>query len=115
MRILCVEDSAVDRAWLRAALTGHDVSIAATGAEAIRIAREQGPFDLAVVDYFLPDAEGEVCDYLAVLHGLPAVVFTSSPDDAREHYRATKCAVVVVGKHDWKALLAAIQDAAPVR
>lgn len=114
MKILVVEDSPVDRALFKMTLVEHELWIAATGAEALKLAREQGPFDVAIVDYFLPDNGGEVCDYLTILHGLPTIVFTSSPDDAREHYRESKTRCVVVGKHDWKALNAAIRDVVSV-
>ena len=60
MRILHLDDDPLQRdvvqAWLRPA--GHEVVAVATGAEALR-ALERGGFDLAILDWRVPDVSGE--------------------------------------------------------
>lgn len=55
--ILCVEDNAQDRALLRSALDGFDVTFACNAAEALR-AFHTGVFDAYVLEYWLPDWTG---------------------------------------------------------
>ncbi len=94
-------------------LLGHDdidVSIAATGAEALSAIKEQ-PFDCVVLDLRLPDMTGfEVLERLGdtpELNDLPVVVFTgkelSPEEDARLHSLARS--VVVKGVESPERLL----------
>ena len=60
-RLLVVDDEAFIRAFAERTLSfaGYGVALAADGSEALRIAREQGPFDLFVIDFAMPDMSGE--------------------------------------------------------
>ena len=93
-RLLVVEDNPAEQLSIRE-LLGHDdidVSIAATGAEALSAVKEQ-PFDCVVLDLRLPDMTGfDVLERLGdtpALNDLPVVVFTgkelSPEEDARLH------------------------------
>jgi two-component system KDP operon response regulator KdpE len=78
-RILLVDDeAAIQRSvgpLLRA--RGYDVDVAGTGAEALRIVREQPP-DLIVLDLGLPDLEGtEVCRRVRSHSKVPIVVLSA--------------------------------------
>ena len=110
--LLVVEDNPAEQLSIRE-LLGHDdidVSIAATGAEAIS-AVKQRPFDCVVLDLRLPDMTGfEVLERLGdtlELNDLPVVVFTGkelSPDeDAR--LRSLARSVVVKGVESPERLL----------
>jgi HAMP domain-containing protein/CheY-like chemotaxis protein/signal transduction histidine kinase len=110
--LLVVEDNPAEQLSIRE-LLGHDdidVSIAATGAEALSAVKEQ-PFDCVVLDLRLPDMTGfEVLERLGdtpELNDLPVVVFTGkelSPDeDARLHSLARS--VVVKGVESPERLL----------
>ncbi|KPK37548.1 MAG: hypothetical protein AMJ69_11175, partial [Gammaproteobacteria bacterium SG8_47] len=61
IRILFVDDSPTVRAKIRRLLTKHGYEIGSAGsvAEAMDLARTQ-PFDLAIIDYFMPGATGDV-------------------------------------------------------
>jgi DNA-binding response OmpR family regulator len=67
MRILVVDDEESILVPLEFLLrkAGHEVALARTGAEALRLL-EEGPFDLLVLDLMLPDLDG-----FAVLERLP--------------------------------------------
>ena len=110
--LLVVEDNPAEQLSIRE-LLGHDdidVSIAATGAEALSAVKEQ-PFDCVVLDLRLPDMTGfEVLERLGdtpELNDLPVVVFTGkelSPDeDSRLHSLARS--VVVKGVESPERLL----------
>ena len=111
-RLLVVEDNPGEQLSIRE-LLGHDdidVSIAATGAEALSAIKEQ-PFDCVVLDLRLPDMSGfEVLERLGdtpELNDLPVVVFTgkelSPEEDARLHSLARS--VVVKGVESPERLL----------
>jgi len=59
-RVLVVDDTADIRLLLRAVLShvGHDVSEAATGAEALSMLAQGTPFDAVVLDVQMPDMDG---------------------------------------------------------
>ena len=61
IRILFVDDSRTVRASFRKLLNqhGYDVETAASAAEAMAKAK-QHPFDIAIVDYFMPGGNGDV-------------------------------------------------------
>jgi len=110
--LLVVEDNPGEQLSIRE-LLGHDdidVSIAATGAEALSAIKEQ-PFDCVVLDLRLPDMTGfEVLERLGdtpELNDLPVVVFTgkelSPEEDARLHSLARS--VVVKGVESPERLL----------
>ena len=107
-----VEDNPAEQLSIRE-LLGHDdidVSVAATGAEALAAVTEQ-PFDCVVLDLRLPDMSGfEVLERLRdtpALSDLPVVVFTgkelSPEEDARLHTLARS--VVVKGVESPERLL----------
>jgi two-component system, OmpR family, KDP operon response regulator KdpE len=83
-RILLVDDEpAIQRAvgpLLRA--RGYDVSVARTGAEALRLFGERTP-DLIVLDLGLPDLEGtEVCRRIRASSNVPIVVLSARGAEA---------------------------------
>lgn len=84
MRVLIVDDHDSFRESARALLIseGYDVvGEAASGADAIRLARELRP-DLVLLDVQLPDLDGfEVTELLTGIDEPPLVVLTSSRDD----------------------------------
>jgi DNA-binding NarL/FixJ family response regulator len=84
LKVLIVDDHPSFRGSARALLVseGYDViGEAATGAEAVRLAKELRP-DLVVLDVQLPDLNGfEVTALLRELDAPPDVVLTSSRDD----------------------------------
>ncbi len=97
--LLVVEDNPAEQLSIRE-LLGHDdidVSIAATGAEALSAVKEQ-PFDCVVLDLRLPDMTGfEVLERLGdtpELNDLPVVVFTG-----KELSPGRRCAA----PHVWRA------------
>lgn len=78
-RILLIDDEvAIQRAvapLLRA--RGYDVSIAGTGADALRMMADQAP-DLIVLDLGLPDLEGtEICRRVRAVSKVPIVVLSA--------------------------------------
>jgi CheY-like chemotaxis protein len=110
--LLVVEDNPAEQLSIRE-LLGHDdidVSIAATGAEALSAVKAQ-LFDCVVLDLRLPDMSGfDVLERLRDAPGLsdlPVVVFTgkelSSEEDARLHTLARS--VVVKGVESPERLL----------
>jgi two-component system cell cycle response regulator CpdR len=60
-RVLIVDDKPSIRSFSEGALRldGYETAVAAAGAEALRIAKDQGPFDLLLVDYLMPDMLGD--------------------------------------------------------
>ncbi|MEO7428921.1 MAG: response regulator transcription factor [Acidimicrobiales bacterium] len=83
-RVLVVEDEPVIAAEVEHALSAHgyDVTVAATGREALAAAAAQPP-DLVVLDLGLPDLDGvHVCRLLrADLPTVPIVIATARDDD----------------------------------
>jgi PAS domain S-box-containing protein len=61
-RVLLVDDNETNRRVLSAQVShsGYDVEVAASAAEALAILRaaQNGPFDLVVLDYHMPDMDG---------------------------------------------------------
>jgi CheY-like chemotaxis protein/signal transduction histidine kinase/HAMP domain-containing protein len=110
--LLVVEDNPAEQRSIRELLGYSDiqVSVAATGAEALSAITEQ-PFDCMVLDLRLPDMSGfDVLERLRdtpSLNDLPVVVFTgkdlSSEEDARLHTLARS--VVVKGVESPERLL----------
>ena len=83
MRILFVDDSASVRLFYRRLMTRHGYQVETAGSveEGLQKALEQ-PFDIAIIDYFLPGANGsELCRAL-VNHRdtaeITSAIFTSS-------------------------------------
>jgi HAMP domain-containing protein/CheY-like chemotaxis protein/signal transduction histidine kinase len=111
-RLLVVEDNAAERMSIVELLVHDDIEIitADTGAEALRILREE-PCDCAVLDLRLPDMSGfEVLQQLSAddqLSEVPVVVFTgrelSAEDDAKLHTMARS--IVVKGVESPERLL----------
>ena len=60
-RVLVVDDEASVCAFAERALTsaGYDVALAADGPEALRVADEQAPFDVFVIDLMMPLMKGD--------------------------------------------------------
>jgi CheY-like chemotaxis protein/signal transduction histidine kinase/HAMP domain-containing protein len=111
-RLLVVEDNPAEQMSIRELLSHDDidVSIAASGAEALSAVTEQA-FDCVVLDLRLPDMTGfDVLERLSdtpALNDLPVVVFTgkdlSPEEDARLHTLARS--VVVKGVESPERLL----------
>ena len=111
-QLLVVEDNPGEQMSIRELLAHDDIDVtmAATGAEALEAVRKS-PFDCVVLDLSLPDMSGfEVLEYfrqVPMLSDLPVVVFTGkelSPDeDARLHDLARS--VVVKGVESPERLL----------
>jgi HAMP domain-containing protein/signal transduction histidine kinase/DNA-binding response OmpR family regulator len=111
-RLLVVEDNPAEQLSISELLGYHDieVSVAATGAEALAAIAEQ-PYDCMVLDLRLPDMSGfDVLERLRdtpSLNDLPVVVFTgkdlSSEEDTRLHSLARS--VVVKGVESPERLL----------
>jgi HAMP domain-containing protein/CheY-like chemotaxis protein/signal transduction histidine kinase len=111
-RLLVVEDNPAEQLSINA-LLGYDdidVTVVATGAEALEVVREQS-FDCVVLDLRLPDMSGfEVLERfrdMPTLGDLPIVVFTgkelSPEEDARLHTLARS--VVLKGVESPERLL----------
>lgn len=60
LRILLAEDIAVnaDLATLLLAQAGHESAVAVNGVEAVRMFRDEGPFDLILMDIQMPELDG---------------------------------------------------------
>jgi HAMP domain-containing protein/CheY-like chemotaxis protein/signal transduction histidine kinase len=111
-RLLVVEDNPAEQLSIRELLDSSDidVSVAATGAEALASIHER-PFDCVVLDLRLPDMSGfdvlERLREIPALADMPVVVFTgkelSSEEDARLHTLARS--VVVKGVESPERLL----------
>jgi CheY-like chemotaxis protein len=71
MKVLVVEDDPIARHLMQAVLgrLRYEAMLAATGAEAIEIAKRTREIDLAIVDVHLPDMLG--LDIIAFLRKLP--------------------------------------------
>ncbi len=67
VNILVVDDEAAERVTLGEVLRleGYHVTLAASGEEALALVRQEGPFDLAILDLRLPGIDG-----LQVLEGI---------------------------------------------
>lgn len=57
LRILVVDDEALICEGVRRALSGHDVEVAPSGRDAIRMCQD-GDFDLVLCDVMMPDVSG---------------------------------------------------------
>jgi CheY-like chemotaxis protein/HAMP domain-containing protein/signal transduction histidine kinase len=111
-RLLVVEDNAAERMSITELLAHSDIEIvvAETGAEALRILRQE-PCDCAVLDLRLPDMSGfEILEQLRAdpeLSDVPIVVFTgrelSAEEDAKLHTMARS--IVVKGVESPERLL----------
>src|SRR5262245_22236901 len=82
--VAVVEDDPQVRAALTRALgsSGHDVTAAATGLEALSTAVEHKP-DVVILDLGLPDIDGlELLKMLRAVSDVPVIVATARDDDA---------------------------------
>src|SRR5262249_39751929 len=80
-RLLVVDDNATNRRvlGLQAAKWGLVPTAAASAAEALRISKEGGTFDLAILDMHMPEMDGVALarEMRAARPSLPLVLFTS--------------------------------------
>jgi DNA-binding response OmpR family regulator len=79
VHILVVEDEVAIQKMLRLALerVGHTVTIAATGADALTMLRDQ-PIELVLLDIMLPDMNGfDVCRRVRAFSDVPLVMLTA--------------------------------------
>ena len=58
LRILAVDDEVLTLRALQRILRAHDVTIAASGRQAIELHASQGPFDVILCDVMMPDING---------------------------------------------------------
>lgn len=87
-KVLVVDDDSFIVEILKKRLTsiGHEVFVAQTAAEGIRLAYKQQP-DLAILDIVLPDLDGfEVCRILSEFAGIP-VIFLSAKASTQDIIR----------------------------
>jgi CheY-like chemotaxis protein len=77
-RILCVEDNQDTCEVVRFIFREHEMVFAGTISDAVPHI-EDGPFDLYLLDNWLPDGSGvELCKKIRVLHPDLPIVFTSA-------------------------------------
>jgi len=114
-RILLVEDQDDVRAFatevLRAA--GYDVLEAASGDEALRLARDGAPIDLLLTDVVLGGMNGrQVAELVAQAHPSARVLFTSGyPDDVTAEKGVPRGAVAFLAKpYSPDALIARVSE-----
>jgi signal transduction histidine kinase/class 3 adenylate cyclase len=83
VRVLVADDDPMNRRVIRLQLAplGFEIVEAGDGAEAIRLAREAGPFDAILLDVMMPKASGyEVCRKVRETHSatdLPVLMLTA--------------------------------------
>ena len=85
-RVLAVEDSRTQAAFLRAHLeaAGFDTEVASNGADALRLATAEA-FDVVVSDVVMPDLGGyDLCRRLKELHPELPVILVTALDDPLE-------------------------------
>ncbi len=60
-RVLVVDDEEPVRSLVERALSSpsYEVVLAGSGAEALRVIAEKGPFDLYIVDFMMPEMRGD--------------------------------------------------------
>jgi two-component system cell cycle sensor histidine kinase/response regulator CckA len=60
-RLLVIDDEESARVFMARALAeaGYEVIVAADGAAALQIVQQQGPFDLFVIDFLMPNMNGD--------------------------------------------------------
>ena len=84
LRVLTVDDEEAIRTFTQRALQlgGYKTAVAASGAEALTIAKDQGPFDLLLADVVMPEMMGaEVARRLRLNHPeLKVLYFTGFSD-----------------------------------
>lgn len=86
IRILLAEDDPLQQAVLKASLAaqGYEVGTASDGLDALRRIRE-GKYDLALIDYGLPEINGFamaklICDLMGMVARPALIALTGSPD-----------------------------------
>jgi CheY-like chemotaxis protein len=90
-RILVVDDHAPTRALVRSILDAEKsdtfgVVEAASGAECLKAADRQGPFDLILLDVNLPDMDGyEVCRALRTVDTSVPIVFVTAMGELKDY------------------------------
>lgn len=109
---MIVEDNELARdAWrLLLQATGHRVSVAASVAETLRVARAERP-DLVILDLTLPDGEGlEVIPQLLVEENPPIFVALTGHDtrEVADRCLAAGCRSVLIKPVTSKELLATV-------
>ncbi|MDE3024861.1 MAG: response regulator transcription factor [Acidobacteriota bacterium] len=112
--LLVVDDDAIVRAWVRAALTGSEFRIAgeaARAAEAVVLAERRRP-DLLLVDQLLPDWTGTDLVHELRRRGVaaPALLMTSAPREGlNETAHAAGIQGTVLKSSEPEQLLAALR------
>lgn len=115
MRILCLEDNALDADLLRRALDGTEGSVAIDVAGSIAEARERlaarEPYDVALLDLRLPDGDGMELLREIRAHALPVAVaiLTGQGDEA------TAAAALRAGADDYIVKQPGYLDGLPAR
>lgn len=110
--VLVVEDNELARDALRMLLqvTGHQVSVAGSVAEALTVARHGRP-DLLLVDLTLPDGDGlEIVRELVVEENPPTFVALTGHDarEVADRCIAAGCISVIIKPVSSKELLATV-------
>ena len=118
MQLLYVDDDRINLMLFEnacAALPGLQVSTAASGAEALQLAREQPP-QLLVIDLHLPDTDGPALlqrlRHEAALHEVPAFLCSADDDGTLRRIAAdagfSGCWAKPLDSHGLKRELAAL-------
>ena len=90
-RILVAEDNRINQALVRALLgkLGHASVVAENGEEALRILRDEGPFDLVLMDMQMPKMDGleatrrlRASEQALGLSPVPVIALTANASDA---------------------------------
>lgn len=111
VKILIAEDDEATLEMLRYFVgrlrPDDEIVTAADGAEAVRLARDSGPFDLALLDVMMPHADGE--QVAAVIRGefehpTRFVFFTGVDPNGAQAERLAKLGVVVTKPCDMDVL-----------
>ena len=90
-RILCVEVSAAERAALAEILKEFEVSAVANSTEAIIAINQSGPFDLYVLDHWLPDLTGRaLCGHIKKEDAAVPVIFCTGAARDDDRLRALR-------------------------
>ncbi|HVO12078.1 MAG TPA: response regulator [Vicinamibacteria bacterium] len=90
-RVLIVDDHPPTLALIRTILEAEkteqfEVHEAATGADCVKTADREGPFDLVLLDVSLPDMDGfEVCKALRRVDKKVPIVFVTAKGDLKDY------------------------------
>ncbi len=114
-RILIIEDSRINRIYLEEILKkdGYQVASAEDGKEGLEVLQQNGPFDLVLMDMYMPNLDGvettkKIRD-LRNFHAIPVLGFTAAgTTKERELLKAAGCDDVIYKPVQKEDLIAVI-------